>query len=557
MRRRLFLLGGPTAFGLTGCSTARSAPTASAAAASAPSIDPGMGPLTAIIEYEGNTYRYEESTGVDLGDYADPRKRFVQGCRRVINDQLPLTVFFRPDRDSHRAEVVFELGRLWSKTPPANLGAYKVTILRGDRTVFTTDVPLHYWFSRWRWQSSPRPVTGKVSDLMASGLLPHYDNQVNQGTAHPIRAFTYQIMDVAGIARAMPMTGERNDIGAVTEWQGEYICTGNESALETVLAQAEGAGTLPWYFRDERTGAPLDVIRYAKATIYDRQSGDPYIATTKTGIGLDSAHMPAVAYLPFLLTGDPYHLETLQFQVTFNYLELPGPARYRTNQTRGQAWILRNLGQAATVTPEVTPQWLMHQSYFSELLKLKHDWISQTFVSSTDPVRTAFRTIEQIFSSGRDGGFDPGTKIAPWQEEFLAFILCWLILMGHTDWEPIARWKIGSCVARTDGTSGWVRAIPTPYLMAVREHGDSAWLTAWAAAWALNKDRWGWQYDDPNHLSIRKGGDITYPVYTRGALAIATRLGFTEANPCFEWLDSEIRLHLSHGIRLDYKWSVA
>jgi hypothetical protein len=514
--------------------------------------------MTAIIEYQGSTYRYEEPTGVDLGDYIDPQKRFVQSCRRVVNDQLPLTVFFRPDRDSHRAEVVFELGRLWSKTPPANLGAYKATILRGDRTVFTTDVPFHYWYSRWRWQSSPRPVTTKVSDLMASGLLPPYDNRVNQGTAHPTRAFSYKIMDVAGITRDMPMTGERNDIGPVTEYQGEYICTGNQAALETTLAQGEAGGTLPLFFRDENTGAPLDLIRYPKATLYGRANGDPYIATTKAAVGLDSAHMPAVAYLPFLLTGDPYHLETLQFQVTYNYIELPGGARYATNQTRGQAWILRNLGQAARVTPEQTPKWMMPQSYFQKLLDLKREWINQKFATNSDPIRAVFRTMEQNFSSQPDPPFDGGTMISPWQEEFLAFVLSWLVVMGHHDWEPIARWKIGSTTARTDGTSGWIRAVPTPYRIALREHGgDTPWLRSWGEAWALNAGVLKWEDADPNRLRFLTAGAIIYPSYTRAALALSARLDLPEAKACFEWLDGEIKPHLTGNVRLDYKWSVA
>ena len=43
--------------------------------------------------------------------------------------------------------------------PPANLDAYRVTIERGGRQVYTAEVPRHFWFARWRWQSSPRPST--------------------------------------------------------------------------------------------------------------------------------------------------------------------------------------------------------------------------------------------------------------------------------------------------------------------------------------------------------------------------------------------------------------
>ena len=59
--------------------------------------------MSAVVEYKGETYRYDEATGTNLGDYIDPRKRFVQGCIRVTHDLLPLTVFFRRDRGTNRA----------------------------------------------------------------------------------------------------------------------------------------------------------------------------------------------------------------------------------------------------------------------------------------------------------------------------------------------------------------------------------------------------------------------------------------------------------------------
>ena len=114
------------------------------------------------------------------------------------------------------------------------------------------------------------------------------------------------------------------------------------------------------------------------------------------------------------------------------------------------------------VTPDATPRWLQPRRYFRDLLNAQHDWIKSTFVDSTDTVRTVFRTTEQTFLSRQDGPFEPHTVVAPWQEEFQAFIFGWLVQMGHADWEPIFRWKIGSTIARTDGRSGWIRAYCTP-----------------------------------------------------------------------------------------------
>jgi hypothetical protein len=152
IRRRSLLAGGSALISLPACSTVSGAPVTSVAAAPGKYetvgtlvADSGEGPLSAGVDYQGTTYRFEESAGRNLGDYADPEKRFVQHCVMTTHDALPLTVFFRRDAGSQRAEVVFELGRLWSKTP-ANLDAYTVTIVRGDRTIASLKFPEHFWF---------------------------------------------------------------------------------------------------------------------------------------------------------------------------------------------------------------------------------------------------------------------------------------------------------------------------------------------------------------------------------------------------------------------------
>lgn len=114
MRRRTLLLGTSAALCFEGCAHARS--DIDASASPIVSAVAGTGPSVAVVEYRGSTFRFDETTGQDLGDYIDPVGQFRQRCLRVEHDRLPLTVFFRPDRDSNRTEVVFELGQ---PQPPA------------------------------------------------------------------------------------------------------------------------------------------------------------------------------------------------------------------------------------------------------------------------------------------------------------------------------------------------------------------------------------------------------------------------------------------------------
>ena len=61
----------------------------------------------------------------------------------------------------------------------------------------------------------------KVSDLIASGLLPHYDASVLDIKRTSSKAFTYTPMTLAGLTAYMGSTGERGGIGPVTEWQAD------------------------------------------------------------------------------------------------------------------------------------------------------------------------------------------------------------------------------------------------------------------------------------------------------------------------------------------------
>ena len=52
----------------------------------------------------------------------------------------------------------------------------------------------------------------------------------------------------------------------------------------------------------------------------------------------DTTHEPTLGYLPFLLTGDPYALEEIQFTTTFDYIHFGGEQLFALdNATRAYA----------------------------------------------------------------------------------------------------------------------------------------------------------------------------------------------------------------------------
>ena len=136
-----------------------------------------------------------------LADYVDPQGRFTMHNTLVVNPALPyFRCYFRVNADGTCAHTVFEYGDPWVTVQPANLGAYTAVINNtpGQVAVETISVPVHYWFSRWRWPQSPYPVTVTPATLIASGMLPHYDASVLGVHTKDVSAYTYTPMTFAG-----------------------------------------------------------------------------------------------------------------------------------------------------------------------------------------------------------------------------------------------------------------------------------------------------------------------------------------------------------------------
>ncbi|MCB2106392.1 MAG: hypothetical protein KDE14_01770 [Rhodobacteraceae bacterium] len=544
--------------------------------------------LAVTIEYHGKEYSYTLQAGVDLGSFQSPIGGFVQGCWAAQRPDFPLVVHFRPDLDGERTEIVFEFGRLWG-ADPQHLEAYVAKIYRDSTVLATIQIPKHFWFSRWRWQSMPRPVVGDVSQLIKSHLLPpfglsqHSISATNvqapaasrksqsastagglpaapqltdagkllfgnpaptergkslgigaspQRTAAPknekrnANRFKYEIMGSAGLELYMPGTGERDDIGMVTGWQAQYIVSQAPADRDVIIAQAEAAGTIPWHMRDLETGAPIDLDVYSQATWYpDVAPSKNKIKTLASDFKVDSSHQPAVAYLPYLLTGDPYYLEELQFAANWNRGSLVPEYRLSIPQSRSFAWSLRTLSQAANVSPAEPPRWLLPKKYWVDLLERTRIWFQGEFVESDYPPRKIFRALRD------PRGYDGITK--PWQEDFVSSVMGWVILMGFESWLPQFKWQIDTQIARTSNKRGWPRAYATPYDLSLSPPGKVEWVSSWADAWSLNAEIYNYQVPTSDDWLVSE--DKNYLQYTRGALVFIDMIGVEDVTDALAW----------------------
>ena len=529
------------------------------------------------ITVDGKQITLRQRDAIELEEYSGGS--FIQRCLLAEHPRLPaeVKVWFRPDLPdeedgSVRMEIVVETGSVRQNLPARNIAQYTVRIWRGGRQVYHETVNNHWYRSRWRWQSRPRPVLLTWEQLADHPCVPRYDGRLSCGFTPSASSYCYDgPMDLAGIYPNMTATGERFDIGPVTEYIAEYLCTGSDMARGTLLAQAEASGSLPWHFRDEETLAPLNTIDHSSATIYAATptSQWPTVAMpADTGIELDVAHQPQLAAIPFLMTGDPYYLEELQFAATYNLLSGPrtAPAQWGSGQVRAYAWSLRTLALAAALTPEDAPSWLLPRAYWVEQLERcrqysEDRWINQVNASYTEhfPAYDVFRVIGANFGDAQDGALQPNTYVASWEEDFATTIIAWVVVMGFESWRPMLNYKVQDTIARVTPASGWVRARPSVYHHPLRDNPDAPWYGGWAEAWdALERIVPGSaQYDDPDRLSPNVGEPLDRFCYARGALAMAARAGVEAAREPLDWLNQELeRLITDNQGITRWKWCI-
>lgn len=269
-----------------------------------------------------------------------------------------------------------------------------------------------------------------------------------------------------------------------------------------------------------------------------------------TGIYLDSAHQPAVSYLPFLLTGDPYHLENLQRQAVFIIMENPSaPVRsYGVLQPRATGWSARTLAAVTRVSPENPPSWLLPRSIFHQALK---DWAANFVYNETvlngDPIADVLHLASRSFAGGEDNTY---SWYQPWQEDICSGGWGWIALL-HPDmaqWREIVDWKARNAIARLDENSGWSCPYASSYVAKAAVTDLSDVYTSWSDAWAGNAPFLG----DPRPAEYSPdyppfSGDMDYPGYLSCSLAIAWQAGVADVEQALIKLETGLIAGLEQG----------
>jgi len=271
-------------------------------------------------------------------------------------------------------------------------------------------------------------------------------------------------------------------------WSAVWLLSMDERAKRATLGTADGAGSWPIHFRDKATDRPVSLEDHAYMTLLGNP-GDTINPATgvsdafpacggdcSSPITPDSSHQPALVYLPYLLTGDRFYLEELQFWANYNMLQHNPYYRefekglVKPDQARGQGWSMRTLGEAAYITPDADPM----KKYFTDRVGFNVDWYTTTYVD--DPKANPLGYISNGYSVNDDG------TVAPWMDDFFTWSIGHLVSLGFKDAQPLLAYKSKFPVGRMTGPDFcWIFA--SVYHLPVKDTVQNTFFTTFAEAY--------------------------------------------------------------------------
>lgn len=234
-------------------------------------------------------------------------------------------------------------------------------------------------------------------------------------------------------------TGGRAEIAPLPKWTALYILGQRYSYYKMMMAIADGSGSWPVHVRDDATDLPLSIQNHPGAVINSQTSRSqeievcdrdedcmkPYVA--------NAAHEPSFVFIPYVVTGDYYYLEELQFWATYNAAILSPGSRggdrgllEAGTQVRQRGWSLRTLSNVSYITPDNSTL----KAHYLYMLKSNIDEFTDIYVS--DPSRSNTYGVTVPSRTGR--------TTAPWMQDYQGWAFGNIVQLGYKSALPIARW---------------------------------------------------------------------------------------------------------------------
>ena len=377
-----------------------------------------------------------------------------------------MTISFRTD---------ISIANEWAFLEAMDTVVYDVEVIQDGVIAFGSDDVLHHRNSTWHKQiySDGEPKQHLIRDvdyLIKAGAFPSYDTKIGVQEITPIARSSscvgienynilcenegdgadFKLFDFGLYERYMPGEGGRDDLGFSPRWVVNYLMSQDERAEKLMMAQADIAGHIPWYFRDNATGEAVSIDDHnSLSLIYGRRL--PYSTQDRPGGELDdltdgwvvdAAHQPEPFYVPYLISGDRYYLDGLKMQANWNLLaenyRLRGESEgiVYFGEVRATAWALRTIGNAAWIVPDEDST----KPYFEEKLSNNIEFLIDRFLGLNG----------QYDDAGMLEGYLEYrlAKTSPWMEDFVAQVFSVFAARGVEGAADIVDWQMNYLAGR-------------------------------------------------------------------------------------------------------------
>ena len=386
-----------------------------------------------------------------------------------------------------------EVEDLWTYLPGAQNWQYDVEIDQDGKPVFQQADVTHYHHARWHqvvWSDNRTPpfVAYDRHYLLNSDAVPHYDETLSispsliDNETRTLARSNTRIMGNALVTEYFGMTGGRSDIAPLPSWTVLYLLSMDPAAYAVMMANADAAGSVPIHYRDRKTGLPVSIDDHPGIVMGDWPPPDPADKLPPqtndfTPWSPEPAHQPSLVYVPYLVTGDEYYMEEVQFWANWNFGDLSPAIRLHSQgvvlqqgQQRGQAWALRAVADAAWITPDSDPM----KAYFQSKLANNINFALQQYAKRTNPI-------------GLDAVFLNDDHFGPWQMDFLVLSVAGIAGHGYPGAETYLRWLSEVDVGRFNNEqNGFCRVDGPSYYLMMKATKDGPLLQSWPQVSAAN-----------------------------------------------------------------------
>lgn len=463
----------------------------------------------------------------------------LRNAQGQAHPQLTARVHTRLLQGGARVRHDLVMENAWAYNPePGNL-VYSLQARLGQQLVLDQPAFTHYHHARWHrvlWQGAEAQavVRHHMPYTMASGVIWQYDLdlKISERTlaeeATRLAAANTGLMQPGFLAAYFPTTGGRWEIGPYPRWTALYLVTQDARARASMLTHADLVGGVPIHYRDAVTDQPLDLDRHPGVTVLIGSSAPadalPAITDHSTLWSPDIAHQGSFTFVPYVLTGDVYHLDELMFWAAWNMngynpgYRGQGLGLLHPEQVRGQAWALRALGETARALPDAHPM----KAYFEKRLANNLAWYNDTY-----------RAGGQVSPLGALVNPYQSDTIGPWQNDFFGLVVAQLVQDGYSQARPIFHWvsqfNVGRFMQEQD--AGYCVAKAPAYYVTISKtvNGSKVPIDNWREVFQTNWPGVVCDASLPLDPSSYPGSSLGYAANARAMLAAAANAGHPDA----------------------------